>query len=229
MLGRWNFVWSISQRVGNRRQVAGSHVDDIIPVWLGLATDCGNAGPLLSRVPLAKPGGSLMSTFLTNQPPAMPPPASRMVRIPSASGPESKSLSSAAVDSLAAAVKQSGGCLAYGTGRFPVAGKVVAGACMMAMPGSFSYAKTSPIRTQGRCQESPAGAIDTGMKTFHEWLAMREGLWLNDKHAVIGLSRLNPLPKSSAVNKSLAKGPAKASQVRNKASAKCSASGHSFR
>ena len=48
------------------------------------------------------------------------------------------------------------------------------------------------------------------MMTFHEWLAMREGLWLNDKNAVIGLSRLNPLPKNSAVNKSLAKGPAKA-------------------
>lgn len=52
------------------------------------------------------------------------------------------------------------------------------------------------------------------MKTFHEWLAERttknEGLWLNDKHAVIGLSLLNPLPKNSAVNKSLAKGTAKA-------------------
>jgi hypothetical protein len=29
-----------------------------------------------------------------------------------------------------------------------LAGKVVAGPCMMTMPGSFSYAKTSPIRTQ---------------------------------------------------------------------------------
>lgn len=52
------------------------------------------------------------------------------------------------------------------------------------------------------------------MKTFHEWLAERtkknEGLGLNDKNAVIGLSRLNPLPKDPAVNKSLAKGPAKA-------------------
>jgi hypothetical protein len=48
------------------------------------------------------------------------------------------------------------------------------------------------------------------MKTFHEWLAVREGLWLNDKNAVIGLSRLNPLLKNSAVNKSVAKGPAKA-------------------
>jgi hypothetical protein len=46
------------------------------------------------------------------------------------------------------------------------------------------------------------------MKTFHEWLAERmaknEGLWLNDKNAVVGRSRLNPLPKNSAVNKSLA-------------------------
>ena len=59
--------------------------------------------------------------------------------------------------------------------------------------------------------ESPAGAIDTAMKTQRkntdEWLAMREGLWLNDKNAVIGMSRLNPLPKNSAVNKSLAKKP----------------------
>ncbi len=62
----------------------------------------------------------------------------------------------------------------------------------------------------GLRQESRAGAINTGMKTFHEWLAVREGLWLNDKNAVIGLSRLNPLPKNSAVNKSVAKGPAKA-------------------
>jgi hypothetical protein len=62
----------------------------------------------------------------------------------------------------------------------------------------------------GLRKESPPLAIDTGMKTFHEWLAMREGLWLNDKNAVIGLSRLNPLPKNSAVSKSLAKGPAKA-------------------
>ncbi len=59
----------------------------------------------------------------------------------------------------------------------------------------------------GLREESPAGAIDIAMKTFHEWLAMREGLWLNDKNAVIELSRLNPLPKNSAVNKSLAKKP----------------------
>jgi hypothetical protein len=51
------------------------------------------------------------------------------------------------------------------------------------------------------------------MKTFHEWLAERkknEGFWLNDKNAVVGLSRMNLLPKNSAVNKSLAKGTAKA-------------------
>jgi len=43
------------------------------------------------------------------------------------------------------------------------------------------------------------------MKTFHEWLAERmaknEGLWLNDKNAVIGMSRLNPLPKNSPVKR----------------------------
>jgi hypothetical protein len=51
------------------------------------------------------------------------------------------------------------------------------------------------------------------MKTFHEWLTIREGLWLNDKNAVIGLSRLNPLPKSPAVKKKLAKRPEKAKAV----------------
>jgi len=64
----------------------------------------------------------------------------------------------------------------------------------------------------GPREKSPVGVTDAAMKTFHEWLADRmknEGLWLNDNNAVIGLSRLNPLPKDSAVNKSLAKGPAK--------------------
>jgi hypothetical protein len=88
----------------------------------------------------------------------------------------------------------------------PLAGKVVAGACTMAMP-LFLFHRDVESRTHGLREESPAGAIDTGMKTFHEWLAVREGLWLNDKNAVIGLSRLNPLPKNSAVNKSLAKKP----------------------
>lgn len=40
--------------------------------------------------------------------------------------------------------------------------------------------------------------------------AIREGLWLNDKNAVVGMSRLNPLPKNSALDQSLAKGPTKA-------------------
>lgn len=33
-------------------------------------------------------------------------------------------------------------------------------------------------------------------------------MWLKDKNAVIGLSKMNPLPKDSAVNKSLTKKPA---------------------
>jgi hypothetical protein len=46
------------------------------------------------------------------------------------------------------------------------------------------------------------------MRTFREWLATQsEGLWLNDKLAVAGLSKINPLPANSAVNKSLAKKP----------------------
>ncbi len=75
-------------------------------------------------------------------------------------------------------------------------------------PVSFLMPRGHAHARAGLREESPAGAIDTAMKTFHEWLAMREGLWLNDKNAVIGMSRLNPLPKNSAVNKSLAKGPA---------------------
>ncbi|MEW4565150.1 hypothetical protein AB1K70_21685 [Bremerella sp. JC770] len=50
------------------------------------------------------------------------------------------------------------------------------------------------------------------MKTFHEWLAERErwqceGPAFNDKNAVIGLSKINPLPRDSAVNKSFSKKP----------------------
>lgn len=41
-----------------------------------------------------------------------------------------------------------------------------------------------------------ANALHTTMKTFHDWLAMRtEGLWLNDKLAVPGMSNINPLLK----------------------------------
>ena len=60
-------------------------------------------------------------------------------------------------------------------------------------------------------EESPAGAVDTALNTFHERLAERtaknEGLWLNDKNAVVVLSKMNPLPRVSAVNKSLSKKP----------------------
>ena len=45
------------------------------------------------------------------------------------------------------------------------------------------------------------------MKTFHEWLAERvaknEGLWLNDKNAVIGMSNINPLLQKRAKVKPL--------------------------
>jgi hypothetical protein len=45
------------------------------------------------------------------------------------------------------------------------------------------------------------------MKTFHEWLAGRiaknEGLWLNDKNAVVGLSNINPLLQKKAKVKPL--------------------------
>ncbi|WP_166831927.1 hypothetical protein [Thalassoroseus pseudoceratinae] len=42
------------------------------------------------------------------------------------------------------------------------------------------------------------------MMTFQEWLAIREGLWLNDDKAVEGLSKLpQPKPKKPAQRKSL--------------------------
>ena len=45
------------------------------------------------------------------------------------------------------------------------------------------------------------------MKTFHEWLAERtkknEGLWLNDKNAVVGMSNINPLLHKKAKVKPL--------------------------
>jgi len=51
----------------------------------------------------------------------------------------------------------------------------------------------------GERQKSLAGAIDTRMKTFREWLAERttknEGVWLNDKSAVVGMSRIGRLPR----------------------------------
>ena len=50
------------------------------------------------------------------------------------------------------------------------------------------------------------------MKKFHEWLAERErqqqeGLLLNADGRLKGMSPANPLPKDSAVNKSLSKKP----------------------
>jgi hypothetical protein len=51
------------------------------------------------------------------------------------------------------------------------------------------------------------GLLVIAMKTFHEWLAERmaknEGLWLNDKNAVIGMSNINPLLQKKAKVKPL--------------------------
>jgi hypothetical protein len=45
------------------------------------------------------------------------------------------------------------------------------------------------------------------MKTVHEWMAERmaknEGLWLNDKNAVVGMSNINPLLQKKAKVKPL--------------------------
>jgi hypothetical protein len=65
----------------------------------------------------------------------------------------------------------------------------------------------STVYTHGK---RPASTTDAKMKTFYEWPAEREerqceGFWLNDKNALIRLLKLNPLPKDSAVNKSLNK------------------------
>lgn len=97
----------------------------------------------------------------------------------------------------------------------PLASKVVAGVARWLCPCFFFIVCWGHAHAgAGRRKKSPAKAIDIAMKTFHEWpaerMAKNEALWLNDKNAVIGLSRLNLLPKNSAVNKSLAKWPAKA-------------------
>ena len=48
------------------------------------------------------------------------------------------------------------------------------------------------------------------MPTFHEWLKMRtEGLWLNDKAAIPGMSRINPFPATQERLKKMAPKPVK--------------------
>jgi hypothetical protein len=54
------------------------------------------------------------------------------------------------------------------------------------------------------------------MKTFHQWLRERqqqEGLLLNADGRLKGMSPANPLPRDSAVNKSLSKKPKPPSAV----------------
>jgi hypothetical protein len=61
-------------------------------------------------------------------------------------------------------------------------------------------------KAAGRQEQSPAGAIDTGVKTFHEWLTDRsknDGLWLDDKSAVVGMLNINPLLQKKAKVKPL--------------------------
>ncbi|TWT34219.1 hypothetical protein Enr8_16130 [Blastopirellula retiformator] len=62
-----------------------------------------------------------------------------------------------------------------------------------------------------RTGKPSAIAIDTGMKTFHEWLRERqkqcEGLLLGSDGRLKGMSPANPLPKDSAFNKSLKQKP----------------------
>lgn len=67
---------------------------------------------------------------------------------------------------------------------------------MMTLPPVFFIVYGATL-THGRTRVPPAGAIDTRIKTQkktteYEWLTERmaknEGLWLNDKNAVIGLS-----------------------------------------
>ncbi len=65
----------------------------------------------------------------------------------------------------------------------------------LASCGAVLYAKANRSRTHGK---PSASGVDTGMMTFHEWLAeqrrMREGLWLgDDKLAIPGMSNINPL------------------------------------
>jgi hypothetical protein len=50
------------------------------------------------------------------------------------------------------------------------------------------------------------GLLVIAMKTFHEWLTDRtknEGLWHNDKNAVVGMSNINPLLQKKAKVKPL--------------------------
>jgi hypothetical protein len=61
---------------------------------------------------------------------------------------------------------------------------------------------------------SAAGVIDIAMKAFHEWLGKGEGLWLNNKTAVICISNINPLLKKKAKLKPLELPKAKVSVVK---------------
>lgn len=63
----------------------------------------------------------------------------------------------------------------------------------------FLAGKADPHASTGK---PSAIAVDTSMKTFHEWLRegqQQEGLWLgNDKLAQPGMSNINPLDQPKA-------------------------------
>ncbi len=46
--------------------------------------------------------------------------------------------------------------------------------------------------------EHDLGSVHTRMMTFDEWRALREGLWLADKNAMPGMSRISPFPTTQA-------------------------------
>lgn len=86
--------------------------------------------------------------------------------------------------------------------------KVVASAAAPAPCGAVLYRKASCSRTQGKAVNQ---RLETGMKTFHEWLRERqklqEVLLLGSDGRLKGMSPANPLPKDSAFNKSLKQKP----------------------
>ena len=66
------------------------------------------------------------------------------------------------------------------------------------MPSGFRHSRTGWATGRIIC-----GGDRYGMRTFHKWLTMREGLWLNDKNAAVGMSNINPLLQKKAKVKRL--------------------------
>jgi hypothetical protein len=72
----------------------------------------------------------------------------------------------------------------------------VVGPASQFLDGRFLFLYMPPLTHTHVEKRRPKGRY--GMKTFYQWLAERvqaEGLWLNDKLAVPGLSNVSPLNK----------------------------------